>query len=208
MARVGMPLTMLYSTNGEPDWPDVQMGAAPFAMRSSKEMKAEAGRGPLTEKPGITFLGFDLRPYSRGSVAIASPDPMKTPTVDAGWWSDDRDRQKSLTVLRTLRKLAAAEPLKRYVGEERLPGAALASDEELLQELSWMLSPGLHGTGTCSMGTSSKTSVVDSRCRVHGISGLRVVDASIMPTPVSGNTNGPTMAVAARASELILEDAA
>lgn len=206
MARVGMPLTMLYSTTGQDDWPDIQLGAAPFAMRSSKEMKAEAGRGPLTEKPGITFLGFDLRPFSRGSVAITSTDPMRTPSVNAGWWSDDRDRLKSLTVLRTLRKLAASEPLKRYVGEERIPGSARISDEDLLEELKWMLSPGLHGTGTCSMGTSSQSSVVDSRCRVHGIAGLRVVDASIMPTPVSGNTNGPTMAVAARAAALILED--
>lgn len=206
MARVGMPLTMLYSTEGQPDWPDIQIGAAPFAMRSSKEMKAEAGRGPLTEKPGMTFLGFDLRPYSRGSVAITSTDPMKTPRVNAGWWTDGRDQQKALTVIRTLRKLAASEPLKRYIGAERIPGAGIVADEELLQELKWMVSPGLHGTGSCSMGTSAATSVVDSRCRVHGIDGLRVVDASIMPTPVSGNTNGPTMAVAARAAELILED--
>jgi choline dehydrogenase len=113
LARVGMPLTMLYSTTGEKDWPDVQLAAAPFAMRSSKEMKVDAGRGPLSEKPGITFLGFDLRPKSRGSVRITSSEPTVTPLVDAGWWSDERDRAKSLVVLRTLRQLAAAEPLKR-----------------------------------------------------------------------------------------------
>ena len=70
-----------------------------------------------------------------------------------------------------------------------------------------MMSPGLHGTGTCAMGTSSANSAVDSRCRVHGIGGLRVVDASIFPTPVSGNTNGPAMVIGARAAELIVEDA-
>ena len=70
-----------------------------------------------------------------------------------------------------------------------------------------MVDPGLHGTGTCSMGTDPERSVVDNRCRVHGVEGLRVVDCSIMPTPVSGNTNGPAMAIAARAAELILEDA-
>ncbi|MEO6248497.1 MAG: GMC oxidoreductase [Sphingomicrobium sp.] len=206
MARVGMPLTALYSTKGEPDWPDIQMGAAPFAMRSSKEMKAEAGRGPLTEKPGITFLGFDLRPNSRGSVSITSTDPAAMPSVTAGWWTDERDRDKALLLVRTLRRVASSDPLRPYVGAERFPGAALTSDEDLIEELKWMISPGLHGTGTCSMGTDPSTSVVDSRCRVHGIAGLRVVDASVMPTPVSGNTNGPTMAVAARASELILED--
>ncbi|RST30667.1 FAD-binding protein [Sphingomonas ginkgonis] len=207
MARVGMPLTMLYSTQGQPDWPDLQLAAAPFAMRSSKEMKTEAGRGPMTAAPGITFAGFDLRPHSRGSVRIASSDPAAAPRIDAGWWSDERDRDKSLLLLRTLRRLAAAEPLRRHVGRERTPGADCQSDEQLIEELKWMMSPGLHGTGTCAMGTDPLLSVVDSRCRVHGIDGLRVVDASIMPTPVSGNTNGPTMAVAARAAELILADA-
>ena len=70
-----------------------------------------------------------------------------------------------------------------------------------------MMSPGLHGTGTCAMGQSPANSVLDGRCRVHGVEGLRVVDASTMPTPVSGNTNGPAMVIAARAAELILEDA-
>ena len=207
MARVGMPLTALYSTRGMPDWPDLQMGAAPFAMRSSKEMKAEPGRGPLTEKPGITFLGFDLRPYSRGTVRITSADPALTPTVDPGWWSDVRDQDKAVQTLRILRQVAGSAPLAPYVGAERAPGGAAQSDEELIAELKWILSPGLHGTGTCAMGLSPETSVVDAWCRVHGIAGLRVVDASIMPTPVSGNTNGPTMAVASRAADLILQDA-
>ena len=207
MARVGMPLTALHSTTGDHDWPDVQLACAPFAMRSSKEMKTEAGRGPLSDKPGITFLGFDLRPYSRGTVRITANDPAEMPAVNAGWWSDPRDQQKALTMTRVLRKLAASPALSPYVGAERVPGAALQRDEDLLKELKWMLSPGLHGTGTCSMGLTPQTSVVDGRCRVHGVAGLRVVDASIMPTPVSGNTNGPTMAVAARAAELIGQDA-
>jgi choline dehydrogenase len=207
LARVGMPLTMLYSTTGQRDWPDLQLAAAPFAMRSSKEMKAEPGRGPLSLTPGITFAGFDLRPHSRGSVRIRSTDPREAPSVNAGWWSDERDKAKSLLLVRTLRKIAASEELRRYVGQERFPGPNRLSDEELIEELKWMMSPGLHGTGTCAMGTSTASSVLDSRCRVHGISGLRVVDASIMPTPVSGNTNGPAMVVGARAAELILEDA-
>lgn len=207
LARVGMPLTMLYSTTGQHDWPDLQLAAAPFAMRSSKEMKAESGRGPLSPDPGITFAGFDLRPFSRGSVHITSTDPLQPPTVNPGWWSDERDKQKSLLLVRTLRQIAASEPLKRFVGNERFPGAARLGDEELFEELKWMMSPGLHGTGTCAMGTSPTNSVLDGRCRVHGIAGLRVVDASSMPTPVSGNTNGPAMVFGARAAELILDDA-
>ena len=206
MTRVGMPLTALYSTAGQTDWPDIQIAAAPFAMKSSKQMKADPGRGPLTETPGITFLAFDLRPFSRGSVRIVSTDPTQSPSVNPNWWSDGRDRSKAVEILRILRRLAASPSLADYVGVERTPGQAVQTDEDLVEELKWMISPGLHGTGTCSMGLSPSTSVVDGRCRVHGIEALRVVDASIMPTPVSGNTNGPTMAVAARAAELILAD--
>ncbi len=207
LARVGMPITMLYSTEGQPDWPDFQLAAAPFAMRSSREQKSDPGRGPITAQPGITFSGFDLRPRSRGHLQIVSPDPATPPRVEAGWWSDPHDQKKALELLRTLRAIAAAAPLAPYVGAERVPGSQYQSDEQLVEELKWIMSPGLHGTGTCSMGTDPRDSVVDARCRVHGVQGLRVVDCSIMPTPVSGNTNGPAMAVAARAAQLILEDA-
>ncbi len=89
-----------------------------------------------------------------------------------------------------------------------MPGDAVQDDEALYAELAKMVEGGLHGVGTCSMGADEATSVTDVRCRVHGVGALRVVDCSIMPTPVSGNTNGPAMAVAERAAELILEDAA
>lgn len=208
LARVGMPVTMLYAPDGDRKWPDFQLGAGPFAMRSSKEMKAEPGRGPISEKPGIMFSGFHLRPRSRGSVAITSDDPDAMPQVDAGWWRDPFDRDMAIELVRTLRRMAASAPLQPYVGKERVPGAEITDDAALAKELKWMLSPGLHGTGTCAMGTDPATSVTDSRCRVHGVQGLRVIDCSVMPTTVSGNTNGPAMAIAARAAQLILEGAA
>ena len=90
---------------------------------------------------------------------------------------------------------------------ETVPGPAVQTDEDIAKALLWMISPGLHGTGTCRMGIDTD-SVVDSRLRVHGIENLRVVDCSVMPTPMSGNTNGPAMVVAMRAAELILEDQA
>lgn len=207
LARVGMPLTMLYASGEDKAWPDFQLAAGPFAMKSSKQMKSEPGRGPIEPKPGITFSGFHLRPESRGAVRIASGDPKDSPVVDARWWSAPSDQEKALRMLKKLREWARSEPLRRFVGAERVPGEQYRSDEALIEELKWMMSPGLHGTGTCSMGGDPATSVVDSRCRVHGFEGLRVVDCSIMPTPVSGNTNGPAMAVAARAAELIFEDA-
>ncbi|MFM6832720.1 MAG: GMC oxidoreductase, partial [Novosphingobium sp.] len=97
--------------------------------------------------------------------------------------------------------------LKPFIGTERMPGPAVQDDAAIAAELGKMIEAGLHGTGTCQMGTDQANSVTDARCRVHGIDGLRVVDCSIMPTPVSGNTNGPAIAVAQRAAELILEDA-
>lgn len=208
LARVGMPITMLYAPDGDRTWPDFQLGAGPFAMRSSREMKTEPGRGPISEKPGIMFSGFHLRPRSRGSVSITSNDPDVMPAVDAGWWRDQFDRDMALELVRTLRRMAASAPMKKYVGAERVPGAQYQDDVALAEELKWMLSPGLHGTGTCAMGTDPATFVTDSRCRVHGVQGLRVVDCSVMPTTVSGNTNGPAMAIAARAAQLILEDKA
>ena len=88
-----------------------------------------------------------------------------------------------------------------------MPGPDVQDEAAILAELAKMVEVGLHGTGTCAMSTDEATSVTDARARVHGIGSLRVVDCSIMPTPISGNTNGPAMAVAERAAELILEDA-
>lgn len=207
LARVGMPITALVASEGcRPDWPDFQLAAAPFAMRTVKEM-AERPGSPISDKPGITFSAYHLRPRSRGTVMATSPHFRDAPLVDRAMWSDPHDQQKALELLKLLRRFAAAPALARFVGAERVPGADVTSDEALIEELRQMVDPGLHGTGTCAMGTDAATAVTDARCRVHGLAGLRVVDCSIMPTPVSGNTNGPAMAVAARAAELILEDA-
>lgn len=206
LARVGLPLTGLISSEGRPDWPDFQVAAAPFAMRTVNEMAAQPG-SPITARPGLTFSGYHLRPRSRGSLSLTAPDHRTPPLIDAGIWSDARDRDKALQLFRLFRKIAASPALSPYIGTERMPGAQAQSDEAILADLSKMVEVGLHGTGTCAMGSDPATSVTDGRCRVHSLAGLRVVDCSIMPTPVSGNTNGPAMAVAARAAELIREDA-
>ncbi|HKT86027.1 MAG TPA: GMC family oxidoreductase N-terminal domain-containing protein [Novosphingobium sp.] len=206
LARVGLPLTGLISSEGRTDWPDFQVAAAPFAMRTVSEMAAEPG-SPITAKPGLTFSGYHLRPRSRGSVALTSPDFRVAPMIDAAIWRDSYDRDKALQLFHLFRRIARTPALQGFIGNERMPGSEVQGDEAILPQLREMIEAGLHGTGTCSMGTDPADSVVDARCRVHGIAGLRVVDCSIMPTPVSGNTNGPAMAVAQRASELILADA-
>ncbi len=207
LARVGMPLTGLYAGEGtDADWPDLQVAAAPFAMRTVNEMAARPG-SPLTPNPGLTFSGYHLRPKSRGSITLTSPDFREPPLIDAAIWADPHDKAKSLELFRLFRAIAGSEPLRPFIGAERMPGPDVQDEEAILAELAKMVEVGLHGTGTCAMGTDPATSVTDARARVHGIERLRVVDCSIMPTPVSGNTNGPAMALAERASELILEDA-
>ncbi|MFM6830155.1 MAG: GMC family oxidoreductase [Novosphingobium sp.] len=207
LARVGMPITGLYASEGtDPAWPDFQVAAAPFAMRTINEMAARPG-SPLTPNPGLTFSGYHLRPRSRGTVTLTSPDFRDAPVIDPAIWADPYDKAKATELFKLFRAIASSDPLKPFIGAERMPGAGVQDDDAITAELAKMVEGGLHGTGTCAMGTSAATSVTDARARVHGISGLRVVDCSIMPTPVSGNTNGPAIAVAQRAAELILEDA-
>lgn len=203
LARVGMPITGLISTEGSDAWPEFQVAAAPFAMRTVNEMAANPG-SPLTPRPGLTFSGYHLRPRSRGTVTLTSPNFRDAPLVDPKMWSDPYDQAKAMELFYLFRGLAAQPALAPFIGAERMPGAGVTDEAELLAEVRKMTDSGLHGTGTCSMGIDPATSVVDAQCRVHGIENLRVVDCSIFPTPVSGNTNGPAIAVAERAAELIL----
>lgn len=204
LARVGLPITAMVASEGEPrDWPDFQLAASPFAMRTVKEMAANPG-SPISDRPGITFAGFHLRPRGRGNVRLGSADFRDAPVVDPRFWSEAADQQKAVELFKRMRDMAGSPALSAYVGDERQPGAATRSDAEIINSLRTLTDPGLHGTGSCSMGTDPATSVVDDACCVHGIAGLRVVDCSIMPTPVSGNTNAPAMAIGQRAADLIL----
>lgn len=152
LARVGMPMTMLWSSEGAPaDWPDFQLAAAPFAIRTVKEMSEKPG-SPISDKPGTTFSGYHLRPRARGSVALTSPDWRAPPLVDSAMWSDRFDQDKARQLLKALRRLAIAPELGANVGAERVPGAERQSDEPLIEDLRQMVDPGLHGVGTCAMG--------------------------------------------------------
>ena len=205
MAFTSPEVTALLAMESDPAWPDVQFGIGPFSMRSSAEIKADPGRGALEDKPGLTINGFYLRPRTRGSVAITSADIAQPIGVDANWWGDPEDRRVMISILRLMRRFAAQPALADFLVEEVIPGPAHDSDEELSQVLDWLMSPGVHGTGTCRMGTR-EDGVIASRLRVHGVRGLRVVDCSAMPTAMSANTNGPAMVLGWRAAELILED--
>ncbi|WP_428333199.1 GMC family oxidoreductase [Novosphingobium sp.] len=191
---------------GVPDhWPNVQIGIGPFSMRSSEEMKADPGRGALESEPGYTLNGYYLRPKTRGSVAIQSADIAQPVLVDANWWGDPDDRRALIDMTRLMRRYAAQPALHDYTVREVSPGAAVETDEDIAHALEWLVGSGLHATGTCRMGPSPDA-VLDSRLRVRGIAGLRVVDCSAMPTVPSGNTNAPAMMLGYRAAELIIED--
>lgn len=152
--------------------------------------------------PGLAFMGYPLRSDSQGVVRIRSNDPRETPSIQANFLTTAHDREVIVDLFRYTRRLLAQPPLAPFVVEETHPGPSVQSDEEIVaachQDGTCM-----HTVGTCRMGPDSQ-SVVDPQLRVRGVDGLRVVDCSIMPTQVSGNTNGPVMAIAWRAAEMIL----
>jgi choline dehydrogenase len=156
---------------------------------------------------GFTLSVCQLRPGSRGTVRIRSTDPFEAPAMVPNYLSTEEDRLCAVEAVKFARRLAAAPAVAPYVREEYKPGPAVGSDAEILD---WCRGNGatiFHPSGTCRMG-SDPMAVVDSRLRAIGVAGLRVVDCSVMPTLVSGNTNAPVAMIAERASDLILEDAA
>lgn len=156
--------------------------------------------------PGCTFSVCQLRPASRGSIHPGSPDPLDPPRIQANYLSAELDRQVAVAALRFARRLAAAVPLRPFLAGEYRPGPDAQSDADLLQFAREQGATIFHPVGTCRMGTDAQA-VVDHRLRVRGIEGLRVVDASVMPTLVSGNTHAPTVMIAEKAAAMIREDA-
>jgi choline dehydrogenase len=155
---------------------------------------------------GFTASVCQLRPESRGSLRIKSADPSVPPEIRINYLATETDRRAFIDGVRILRNILAAPALKAYAVEEVDPGPKVKSDDELLDFCRRTGSTVYHPTSTCRMG-SDPLAVVDQRLRVRGIEGLRVVDASIMPDLMSGNTNAPTIMIAEKASDMILEDA-
>ena len=180
------------------DTPDIQFHFQPLS--------AEKPGIEMHPFSGITLSVCQLRPESKGRVQIISPDPKTYPAIHPNYLATPSDQQTVVDSLKLTRRLAKTEALRSYVIREHLPGSNIKTDEDLLDSARNIAQTIYHPTSTCKMG-SDVTSVVDERLRVHGIAGLRVVDASIMPTIVSGNTNAPTIMIAEKASDMIIEDA-
>jgi choline dehydrogenase len=155
---------------------------------------------------GFTASVCQLRPESRGSLRIGSADPAAAPEIRINYLATETDRAAFIEGLKILRGILAAPALKPFTVEEVDPGVKVASDEDLLNFCRRTGSTVYHPASTCRMG-NDPLAVVDQRLRVRGIEGLRVVDASIMPDLMSGNTNAPTIMIAEKASDMILQDA-
>ena len=161
---------------------------------------------PLHPFPAITPSVCNLRPTSRGHVRIASPDPYAHPAIAVNYLATPEDQRVAIDGMRFTRRIMAARALARFTPEEWKPGPAVASDAELLRAAGDLGTTIFHPVGTCRMGPDAMA-VVDDRLRVHGVAGLRVVDASVMPRITSGNTNAPTVMIAEKGAELIRADA-
>ena len=154
--------------------------------------------------PGVTLSVCQLRPESRGRIEIISPNPEAYPAIHPNYLSAERDCQTAIDALKFTRRLVKTKALKSYIVREHLPGPGVETDAQLLDSARNIAQTIYHPTSTCKMGTDPM-SVVDERLRVHGISGLRVADASIMPTITSGNTNAPTIMIAEKAADMVLD---
>ena len=198
------PLTMAPSQLGafaksDPslETPNLQYHVQPLSL--------DAFGQPLHPFSAFTASVCNLRPESRGTIHIQVPDPAVQPAIRPNYLSAAADRKVAAEALRLTRRICAAPPLARFRPEEFRPGAHIESDEDLARAAGEIATTIFHPVSTCKMG-QDELAVVDERLRVRGLAGLRVVDASVMPTITSGNTNSPTIMIAEKASDMIRED--
>ncbi|MFA7588700.1 MAG: GMC family oxidoreductase N-terminal domain-containing protein [Novosphingobium sp.] len=186
--------------------PDLQLYLGAYTFKLGDE-QFPVPLGDVDHAAGISIYGQLLRLTSEGSVCIRSRDPAAAPAIVPNWLQTPEDQQAAIATVRYLRQYMSQPALAPYIERELVPGPDVQTDEDILRYFRILSSSGLHGTGTCRMGSDPRA-VVDERGRVAGVDGVRVVDCSIMPNLVSGNTNAPAMATAWRMASLMLEEQA
>lgn len=220
LGRAGIGLEYLMSRSGPMSMAPSQLGAFAKSDPGQDRANVEFHVQPLSLGAfGEPLHGFDaftasvcnLRPTSRGSVHAQGPAGQKgseVPVIRPNYLSTEEDLQVAADSIRLVRRIAAAPALQRYQPEEWLPGPAFQTEDELRQAAGKIGTTIFHPVGTCAMGRNAdQGAVVDARLRVHGLQGLRIADASIMPRITSGNTNSPTIMIAERAADMIREEA-
>jgi choline dehydrogenase len=177
--------------------PDLQYHIQPLSLDKFGD--------PLHPFPAFTAAVCNLRPESRGTVRLRSADPAAHPAIRPNYLSAPADRLAAAAAIRLTRRICAAPAMRRFAPEEFRPGETYQSEEDLARAAGEIGTTIFHPVGTCKMG-GDPLAVVDERLRVRGLAGLRVVDASIMPTITSGNTNAPTLMIAEKGAAMIRED--
>lgn len=188
---------------------DIQVFGTPISGDSAS-MEAKGDEAIQPDKiPGLTMGPTQVRPYSRGWVKLRSSNPADKPMIQMNYLADERDRKAFLSAIRKLREIAAQPALQAIIEEESRPGLAIQSDEQLLEWVKKYITSVHHATSTVRMGAADDPMApLTPDLKVKGIQGLRVIDCSIMPTITSGNTNAPAVAIASKAADMILADAA
>jgi choline dehydrogenase len=177
--------------------PDLQLTFTPASYK-------EGEQGKLEEEPGMTVAPWQQRPASSGTVRLATSDPFAAPLITPNYLAVESDRRVLVAAMRLARRLLRTKPLEPYFLREDFPGDQAQSDEELLAAAKQRGQTTFHPAGTCKMGPASDPrAVVDAELRVHGLQGLRVIDASVMPTMLSANINAATLMIADKASDML-----
>jgi choline dehydrogenase len=187
-----------FRTSPAADRPNAQIHFTPAAGRLN-------ARGNLTTVPGTTATVCNLRPTSRGSVHVRTPFPDYPPAIRANYLATEADRRAMIDAVKRVREIFASSVFDGYRDAEIKPGANATSDEQILDFIRRESESVYHPVGTCAMG-SGEDAVVDHRLRVHGLDGLRVADASVIPDIISGNTNALCVAIGIKAAEMLIED--
>ena len=178
-------------------YPDIEMQFMPF--------QTATGYVPQPSPAGFSIAICHQRPKSRGEVVLKSADPLAAPAITFNYLSTDFDRQKAITCVRIARNIVAQKAFDGVRGEELRPGPIATSDEAVLEFCRSTGTSGFHPSGTCRMGPAQdRNAVVAADGKVHGLKGLRVIDASVFPSVTTGNTNAPTMMVAEKLADAIL----
>lgn len=182
--------------------PNLQLYFNPLSYTIPKDGKVAIKTDPY---PGVLLAFAACRPSSRGSVHATSKDSQDRPTIDPNYLSTEQDQQEAIAGSQLMRNMVHTAALKAVITEETIPGLQVQTEAEMLEFFRANAGSIYHVCGSCAMGQSEAYSVVDSQLRVHGVRGLRIVDASVFPNVTSGNTNAPVMMLAERAADLILQ---